>query len=212
MRGVFRDPVSGFTHLVGAFFALLGTIYLVYSSRDMGLRVTLVMLIYGLSMVLLYLASSLYHLPKVSDPTRLLLRRIDHAMIPVFIAGSYTPFCAVALNTTLGYSVLGVIWILTLAGLFKSVYWIHAPRWITAGLYVVMGWVSLVMIRPLWDALSTAGFLYLVLGGLAYSLGALIYAKKWPDPWPPVFGFHEIWHLFVLGGSVFHFAAMTTML
>lgn len=212
VRGVFRDPVSGFTHLAGAFFALLGTIYLVYASRDLGLRVTLVMLMYGISMVLLYLASSLYHLAKVSDPTRLLLRRIDHAMIPVFIAGSYTPFCAVALNTTLGYSVLGVIWILTLAGLFKSVYWIHAPRWITAGLYVLMGWVSLVMIRPLWDALSTAGFLYLVLGGLAYSVGALIYAKKWPDPWPPVFGFHEIWHLFVLAGSVFHFAAMTTML
>lgn len=209
---IFRDPVSGLTHLAGAALALLATIYLTYASRNLDTRIIASMLTYGVSMVLLYLASATYHLPHVSDSVRLTLRRIDHAMIPLFIAGSYTPFCVVALNSTLGYSVLGAIWILTLAGIIKSIYWIHAPRWVSSGVYVLMGWVSVIMIKPLWHTLSFNAFGYLILGGISYSVGALVYAKKWPDPWPPHFGFHEIWHLFVLGGSIFHFAAIATLI
>ncbi len=211
-KGIFRDPVSGLTHLAGAVLSAIGMIGLVYGSWDMGPRVISAMVIYGVSMILLYLASSVYHLLHVSDSVRLTLRRVDHAMIPIFIAGSYTPFCMIALNDSLGYSILVSVWVLTIAGLLKSIFWIHAPRWVPAVLYVIMGWLSLIMITPLWHGLTGSGFWCLILGGLSYSVGALVYARKWPDPWPPVFGFHEIWHLFVLGGSIFHFAAIATLI
>lgn len=211
-RGLFRDPVSGLTHLAGALLSAIGMIYLLYGSRSQEPRVISAMAIYGISMILLYLASSVYHLLHVSDSLRVTLRRVDHAMIPVFIAGSYTPFCIVALNDSLGYWILVSIWVLSIAGLLKSLFWLHAPRWVPALLYVIMGWISVIMIMPLWHALSNLGFWCLILGGISYTVGALIYAKKWPDPWPPVFGFHEIWHLFVLGGSIFHFAAIATLI
>lgn len=211
VKGIFRDPVSGLTHLAGAFLGAIGMIYLLNASRDQGPRVLSAMTIYGISMILLYLASSIYHLLHVSDSFRLTLRRVDHAMIPVFIAGTYTPFCMIALNDSLGYRVLASVWILSVGGLLKSLYWIHAPRWVPAVLYVAMGWLSMIMIMPLWSALTHLSFFCLLLGGLSYSVGAIIYAKKWPDPWPPIFGFHEIWHLFVLGGSIFHFAAVANL-
>jgi hemolysin III len=211
LQRLFRDPVSGLMHLAGAMLGLVASTLLVYASRDMGPRAVVAMTVYGVSLVILYASSATYHLPHVSEALRLKLRRVDHAMIPVFIAGSYTPFCAIALNSTLGYTVLAIVWALTLAGLVKSLYWLHAPRWVTAGIFVVMGWVSLVAIYPLSQALTVLALSLLVLGGVAYSVGAVVYAKKWPDPWPPHFGFHEVWHLFVLAGSACHFAAIASL-
>ncbi len=207
----FRDPVSGLTHLAGALFAALGLVYLLVVGRDAEPRTVAAVAVYGVSMILLYLSSATYHLLRVSPERQLLLRRLDHSIIPVFIAGSYTPFCVVALKSDLGMLMLVVVWALAAFGLFKSLFWIDAPRAVTAGIYVVMGWLVLFVILPLARAVSAPVFGLIFAGGALYSVGALVYAKKRPDPWPPVFGFHEIWHLFVLGGSACHYAAVLSL-
>jgi hemolysin III len=209
---IFKDPVSGLTHLAGAALAAIGLVYLLGASRGKDAATVAAVAIYGASMVLLYLSSATYHLLHVDPPTRARLRRIDHAMVPVFIAGTYTPFCLVTLRGPTGTAILAVVWTLALAGLFKSLFWLHAPRWVTAGLFVIMGWIIIFAASPLAEAASTAQIVLLFAGGVAYTLGAAIYARKWPDPWPNVFGFHEIWHLFVLGGSALHFACVLTLL
>lgn len=198
----FRDPISGLTHLLGVLLGLVGLVFLPHTAAY---------LVFGLSLVGLYAASSAYHLLKVPDGTRLMLRRLDHSMVAIFIAGSYTPFCVIGLNSPLGYGVLATVWALALGALVKTFYWVHAPRWITAGIYVLMGWVVVIAIYPLAQALTSSGLQLLFGGGIAYTVGAVIYATKWPDPWPPHFGFHEVWHLFVLAGSAFHYAAVLTL-
>lgn len=203
----FRDPVSGLTHLVGAGLGACGLVYMAtrtIASGGSGANLAAV-LIYGVSLVLLYLASATYHLLIVPDGTRLLLRRIDHAIIPVFIAGTYTPFCVIALKGTVGTAVLVTIWALALGGMAKSIFWIHAPRWLTAGLFVLMGWVVVAAAYQLYQSVSPLSFWLVFGGGVLYSIGALVYSLKWPDPFPPHFGFHEIWHLFVLAGSTCHY-------
>ena len=210
-RPLFRDPVSGLTHLAGAVFGAVGLVYLLLLTRAGETSVIVAVTIYGVSLILLYAASATYHLLQVPDGTRAFLRRIDHAMVPVFIAGTYTPFCMLALKGALGVTVLVVVWILALAGLFKSIYWLHAPRWITAGLFVLMGWMIVGAAYPLSQAISSLALGLTFGGGVLYSLGAAIYAKKWPDPWPGIFGFHEVWHLFVLGGSACHYVAVLSL-
>lgn len=209
----FRDPVSGLTHLLGALLGGLGLAYLLAFRPAGDTAATLAILVYGISLILLYLASALYHLLHVSVVQQALLRRLDHAMIPVFIAGSYTPFCLLALrDTTVGAGVLIAIWVLALFGLLKSIFWLNAPRAVTAGLFVAMGWMMVVAILPLSRAVSLETLWLMIAGGVAYSSGAVVYAKKWPDPYPPVFGFHEVWHLFVLSGSALHFVSIATLL
>ena len=207
----FRDPVSGLTHLAGAGLGVIGWAYLLAIAAPRPGPPTIAVLIYGASLILLYLASSAYHLFKVSDQARLILRRLDHAMVPVFIAGTYTPFCVIGLGRALGVPILLLIWGLAFAGLIKSIVWIHSPRWVTAGIYVLMGWVVVFVAYPLSKTIPSAGLFLLFAGGVSYSVGALVYAKKWPDPWPPIFGFHEIWHLFVLAGSACHYASVLTL-
>lgn len=204
----FRDPVSGLTHLAGALLGLGLLALLVTRPPLQAEGASLSLAIFGLSLVLLYSASAAYHLLKVSDKARLTLRRLDHSMVSVFIAGTYTPFCVITLKGTLGTAVLAVIWTLTIVAVLKSFLWLHSPRWVTVGLYILMGWVVVVAVYPLYQALSPSGFWLLLGGGLFYSFGALIYAVKWPDPWPPAFGFHEIWHVFVLAGSACHAVAV----
>lgn len=211
MLHLFRDPVSGLTHLFGAFLGVAGLAFMLARYPAADAKGLWSMLVYGISMILLYGASAAYHLPRVSDARRAVLRRIDHAMVPVFIAGSYTPFCVVGLGGAIGYGVLITVWTAAIAGLFKSIYWLHAPRWATAGLYVAMGWIIVLAIYPLSQAVSTETLWLIIAGGVAYTAGAVIYATKRPNPWPPHFGFHEIWHLFVLAGSALHFASILTL-
>jgi hemolysin III len=213
MQKYFRDPVSGLTHLAGAFLGCAGLVYLVSQSppKENPLA-TLAFAIFGISVILLYSASALYHLLNISEDKRLVLRRIDHSMIFVLIAGTYTPFCLIPLRGTLGFSILAIEWLSVFAGLFLSTFWIHAPRKLTTVLYLVMGWVALFALYPLSQSLTQSGLFWLVAGGLFYTVGAVIYAIKWPDPLPPHFGFHEIWHLFVLAGSISHFLAVASLL
>jgi hemolysin III len=212
VRHIFQDPVSGLSHLVGAALGALGLWYLLEIGHDKDGATVAAIAIYGISMVLLYSASAAYHLLKVSPRARAGLRRLDHAKIAVFIAGSYTPFCLVTLRGPTGTAILGLVWALAGFGLVKSFFWVHAPRWVTAGLYVLMGWLIVAAAGPLFKVASTAQLTLLLAGGVCYTVGAVIYAVKWPDPWPDTFGFHEIWHLFVLGGSAAHYASVLALL
>lgn len=209
---IFRDPVSGLTHLAGALLGLIGLAYLLAASSTKDSHTVAAVTIYGISMVLLYASSATYHLVRARDTVRLRLRQLDHSMVPIFIAGTYTPFCEIALKGSTGNTILAIVWGLAVAGLLKGTYWVHAPRWLTAGLYVVMGWVMLIAIYPLYKAVSGEVFALVLAGGVAYTLGAVVYAKKWPDPWPPHFGFHEIWHVFVLAGSGLHYGAVFALI
>ncbi|WP_042277781.1 PAQR family membrane homeostasis protein TrhA [[Clostridium] dakarense] len=207
MSNYLREPINGFTHLAGAILSFIGLLALVIKTTlntPSTLALTAV-IIFGLSMILLYAASATYHLVISSDKVIGFLRRLDHAMIFVLIAGSYTPFCLIALNGTTGWILFGVIMATAVAGVSFKLIWFNCPRWISTVIYVAMGWVSIFLISPLYKALSFHGVSLLVLGGIFYTIGALIYATK------PKFldfkhlGFHEIFHIFIMLGSLTHF-------
>ena len=213
-----RDPYDGLrpwsaiTHGIGAALALLGTVLLLLRCAALSLSPWHVVsfLIYGVSMVGLYTASTLYHCRNVSVKGRIALRKYDHASIYFLIAGTYTPICLVVLRTdgAWGWALFGVIWALALAGLVLTLAWIPAPRWLTAGIYIFMGWLAVVALVPLLRLLPPAGFFWVLGGGILYTVGGVLYAVKWPGRDNPRFGCHEIFHLFILMGSVFHFMLM----
>ncbi len=165
-------------------------------------------LIFGLSLILLYSASATYHLLRLDEKGNLILRRIDHMMIYLLIAGTYTPICLVALRGAWGWGLLSVIGGLAVAGVILTLFVINTPRWVTVSIYITMGWMALAAIVPLVKALPVGGMVGIVLGGVFYTVGAVVYARKKPDPFPGVFGFHEIWHLFVMAGSLCHYGVM----
>ncbi|MGX4598289.1 PAQR family membrane homeostasis protein TrhA [Faecalimicrobium sp. JNUCC 81] len=207
MSNYLREPINGFTHLAGAILSFIGLLALVIKTTlntPSTLALTAV-IIFGLSMILLYAASATYHLVISSDNVIGFLRRLDHAMIFVLIAGSYTPFCLIALNGTTGWILFGIIMATAVAGVSFKLIWFNCPRWISTVIYVAMGWISIFLISPLYKALSFQGVSLLVLGGVFYTIGAIIYATK------PKFldfkhlGFHEIFHIFIMLGSLTHF-------
>lgn len=204
-----RDPVSGLTHCIGAALAVLATVLLIVRSVNPALPWHIVTFsIFGGGMILLYTASTLYHWLPVSEYWVGVLRRVDHSMIFFYIAATYTPICLIPLRGPWGWSMFGGVWGLALAGILMKVFWMNAPRKLSTGIYLAMGWLVLVGIYPLVRTMSPASLAWLVAGGLVYSVGAVIYAIKWPDPFPRHFGFHEIFHLFVIGGSFCHFVVM----
>jgi len=205
----FREPFSGLSHLVGAVLSLVGLAVLIYTAVVRGSVWHQVALpIFGLSLVLLYTASTLYHLLPVSEVWVRFLRRLDHIMIFVLIAGTYTPFCLVALRGPWGWSLLAAVWGIALGGLFMKLFWLEAPRWLSVGVYMVMGWLVVVAAGPLIRTLPSGALVWIAIGGLFYTVGAGFYATRWPNPVPGVFGFHEIWHLFVMAGSFSHYWAV----
>jgi len=204
-----RDPVSGLTHLIGALLAVLATVLLVERSVSPPMPWHIVTFsIFGGAMILLFTASTLYHWLPVSEKWVRVLRRVDHSMIFFYIAATYTPICLIPLRGPWGWSLFGIIWGLALGGIAMKIFWMHAPRWLSTAIYLAMGWMVLVGVYPLVRGLSTGALLWLAGGGVVYSLGAVVYAVKWPNPWPKHFGFHEIFHIFVIGGSFCHFVVM----
>lgn len=213
-----RDPYDGLrpwsaiTHGIGAGLAVAGTVALLVRSALLGLDVWhwASFLIYGLSMIGLYTASTLYHCVNTSVKGRVALRKYDHCSIFLLIAGSYTPICMVPLRTlgAWGWGIIAVIWALTILGVAAALLWINAPRWVTAGLALFMGWLSVLAIYPLLQVLPMEGFLWLLAGGILYSIGGVLYAVKWPGRNNPRFGCHEIFHVFILLGSICHFFLM----
>ena len=208
-----RDPYDGLrpwsaiTHGAGALLALIGTIFLLMRSFGDWPRF-FPFAVYGISMIGLYTASTLYHSINTSVRGRLALRKYDHCSIYLLIAGSYTPVCLIALKGTLGITLAAVIWALAAAGIVLSIAWIDCPRWLTSGVYLFMGWLALFAIQPLSRAFPAEGMLALVLGGVLYSIGGVLYALKWPGRNNPRFGCHEIFHVFIVLGSICHFWLM----
>ena len=204
MKRWFRDPVSGLIHLVSAALALIGLVFLVIAGRGNALR-ELSLVVYGLSLITLFTASTVYHLVRMPDASTSRLRKFDHSAIYVLIAGTYTPICLNYFGGFLRWGFLALIWGFALVGVVVKLFVIKAPRWVTAGIYLVMGWMALLVIKPMLEVIPTGGLLWMLAGGLLYTIGAVIYITKKLDLVPGVFGFHEVWHVFVTLAALCHF-------
>ena len=214
-----RDPYDGLrpwsaiTHGVGAVLGILATAVLVTAAAWAGDVWKIVSFaIYGLSMPALYTASTLYHCVNTTVKGRVALRKLDHAPIYVLIAGSYTPVCLIALRGAWGWTLFGVIWALTIAGVVMSLTWINCPRAVTSTVYIAMGWVAVFALYPLWQAIGAQGVGWLLAGGVLYTVGGVLYALKWPGRDNPRFGCHEVFHVFIVLGSIAHFVMMCGVL
>jgi hemolysin III len=204
-----RDPISGFTHFAGFLLSFVALIFMEMSAVSHGTtRHIISSAVFGISLILLYGASSMYHLLPYSPRGSTILRRIDHAMIFILIAGTYTPICLIPLYGLWGWWLLSIIWCMAIAGIFQAVFWLHAPRWFTTSIYLFMGWIVIVVFYPLVQSLPSGALIWFILGGLSYTVGAILYARKRPNPFPGIFGFHEIWHILVLIGSSCHLWAI----
>jgi hemolysin III len=205
-----KEITSALTHLGGAIFGLLALGLLLNAAIKAGSLLALIsFLIFGLSMIFLYSTSCIYHFIYSSKKkAKLIMRKLDHIMIFVLIAGTYTPVCLLVLNKDLGYKLLALVWSITIIGAFIKIFWINAPRWISAGLYLGMGWLSVLVFMPLVESMAPGGIFWLVAGGLLYTVGGVIYGLKKPNIDKPWFGFHELFHLFVLAGTFCHFMMM----
>jgi hemolysin III len=198
--------LRGVLHLWAFYVAVVAACALVVAAA--GARARLAAGVYGAGLCALFGGSALYHRWRWSPRWRPLLRRVDHSAIFVFIAASYTPLALLVLGGTLRWVVLATVWAGALAGVAFSVAWIGAPRALVAGCYLALGWVALIAAPQLVERLSVAPLVLLAAGGLLYTVGALVYAARRPDPWPRVFGFHEVFHAFVIAAAAAHFAAM----
>jgi hemolysin III len=207
MRWRAKEPFNSYSHMLGVLLSIVGLVALVVESRGDPWQVV-GFSIYGASLILLYSASTIYHWLHLSPRGDDFLRRLDHVAIFILIAGSYTPLCLVTLRGGWGWSLFGVVWSVALAGAVLKLFFKHLPAWANVTLYVGMGWLAVIAIDPLVHSFPAAGLMWLVAGGLAYTAGALIYALERPDPFPEVFGHHEIFHIFVLAGSLLHFVFM----
>ena len=205
--GTFKDPVSAWTHFGGFWAALVGATLLVGLCIHDPTKAT-AMAIYGASLVGLFLASSLYHFFDLGENGNRWLRRVDHGAIFLLIAGSYLPPLLHFLDGSWRLGMIGGVGAVALAGVVLKVLWIDSPSWLGLTLYVGLGWVILVPAHRILPQLSAAELVWLVGGGLAYSLGAVVYAWQRPDPWPDRLGHHEIWHVLVLVGAGCHYGFM----
>jgi hemolysin III len=210
VREALREPVNGWLHLGGAVLAALGLVVLAHAALDHGTaRHVVGALVFGTSAILMFAASATYHLRRHSRRAAL-LRQLDHAMIYVFIAGTYTPVCLVALwRTGVGKPMLALVWTLAAAGIVLKLRWPGAPRALSTLLYIGLGWLGAAAGPVLLREAPPRFFAWLITGGVLYTVGALVYWRRWPR-WgrPGVFGYHELWHVFVLGASASHYWAV----
>ena len=201
-----KEPGNAITHLIGAVLSLAGLIYMLYQAIKVGSGFYLAGgLIFGLSLIALYSASTIYHWVPGSERATAILRKVDHAMIYVLIAGTYTPICLITLKGFLGTALLIGVWTLAAAGIVMKLLWMNAPRWLYTGCYLFLGWLAIFFIWPIYKAMPVTGFICLVSGGAMYTIGSIIYAKKSEALRLAKLGFHEIFHLFILAGSALHF-------
>ncbi len=205
-----REPINGFTHLGGAILSFAGLLAMVIKTTltsPSPVDLTAV-IIFGISLILLYSASATYHLVMASDKVIAFLRKIDHSMIFILIAGSYTPFCLIGLKGTQGWILFSVIVTIAVCGVLFKMIWFNCPRWISTCIYVGMGWIAVFVIKPLYQAIPFGGVMLLILGGVFYTIGAVIYGAKPKALQFKKLGFHEIFHIFIILGSLCHFFAV----
>ncbi len=211
MQITIREPGSAFTHLAAMILAVLAsTPLLLKAFVNSGVETFNAMCIFILSMILLYGASTMYHSVNVNGNRLKIFKKIDHMMIFVLIAGSYTPVCLIVLGGSLGYTLLTVVWSIAIIGMLIKAFWVTCPKWFSSLIYIAMGWVCVFVFGQLWDTLPHAAFLWLLAGGIVYTIGGIIYALKFPlfNAKHACFGSHEIFHLFCMGGSICHFIFM----
>lgn len=201
-----KEPANTITHLIGAVLSVIGMIFMIAKAvmNHSGFYLA-GGIVFGISLIALYSASTIYHWIPGSEQLSAILRRIDHAMIYVLIAGTYTPVCLVTLRGPLGYGLLTAVWVLAFIGIGLKVAFMNAPRWLYTGCYLFLGWLAIFFIWPIYKAMPTGGFVLLLTGGLLYTVGSVIYATKSKKIRLLGLGFHEIFHLFILGGSLTHF-------
>ena len=211
MQITIREPGSAITHFIAMMMAVFAAVpLLVKAGVQSGQENFLAMAIFMGSMILLYGASATYHSVDLTGKSLRVFRKLDHMMIFVLIAGSYTPICTIVLGGTLGYGLLSVIWIIAILGIVFKMFWVTCPKWVSSIMYIAMGWLCIVAIAPIIHSLSKTSFGWLLAGGIIYTVGGVIYALKIPwfeNHWKN-FGLHEIFHLFVMGGSLCHMILM----
>ena len=211
MQITIREPGSAITHFIAMMMAVFATVpLLVKAGIQSGWENFLAMAIFMGSMILLYGASATYHSVDLTGRSLRVFRKLDHMMIFVLIAGSYTPVCLIVLGGKLGYTLLALVWGIAAVGMLVKACWITCPKWFSSVIYIAMGWVCVLVFGPLLKTLSAPAFLWLLAGDIIYTVGGVIYALKLPifNAKHKFFGSHEVFHLFVMGGSICHFIFM----
>lgn len=211
MKITIREPGSALTHYIAMMLAMAAAVpLLIKATYSQDIRHVIAMLIFIVSMILLYGASTLYHSVNLTGRALKVFKKIDHMMIFVLIAGSYTPVCMLVLDKAQGYPLLGLVWGTAVVGMVMKMFWVTCPKWLSSIIYIAMGWECIFVFRPLLDTLPVGAFVWLLVGGIIYTIGGVIYALKIPvlDKIHKYFGLHEIFHLFIMGGSFCHFMFM----
>ena len=210
-----KDPGSAITHFIGMLMAIFAAVPLLIKAASEPGRIYIISLaIYAASLILLYAASTTYHTFDISEKVNTVLKKIDHMMISVLIAGSYTPVCLIVLRGRTGLILLTIVWSIAIAGILIKAFWVYCPKWVSSVLYIGMGWTCVQAFTQILNNMSPAAFGWLLAGGIIYTVGGVIYALKLPifDNRHKNFGSHEIFHLFVMGGSACHFVVMYAFL
>ena len=211
MKFKLKDPGSAITHFIGMLMAIFAASPLIIkAAREPDMVHVISLTVFILSMIMLYAASTTYHTFNLTPKINKILKKIDHMMIFILIAGSYTPICLVVLHGVTGYILLSLVWGIAIVGIVIKGFWVTCPKWFSSILYIAMGWVCVLAFTQLLNSLSTAAFSWLLAGGIIYTIGGVIYALKLPifNSKHKNFGSHEIFHLFVIGGSLCHFVLM----
>ena len=210
-----KEPGSAITHFIGMLMAIFAAVPLLIKAAHEPSRIYIISLtIYAASLILLYAASTTYHTFDISAKVNTVLKKIDHMMISVLIAGSYTPVCLIVLKGKTGIILLSIVWAIAVAGILIKAFWVYCPKWVSSVLYIGMGWTCVLAFTQILNNMSPAAFGWLLAGGIIYTAGGVIYAVKLPlfNNRHKNFGSHEIFHLFVMGGSACHFVVMYAFL
>jgi len=198
---VYNTLIAGF----GALLSLIGSLFLIFhQQKDASLLSLLSFATYGASLFMMFLSSALHHGINGSPKTNHYLRQLDYFTIFFLIAGTFTPICLM-MPKPFGWIILGLIWGLAILGIILKAVFPHVPKWCTLSLYIAMGWIGILIVKPLYQIIQAQGLFALLLGGLFFTVGGIIYGSEKPNPFPGKFGFHEIWHCFVLAGAASHF-------
>lgn len=207
MLGKFREPVNSLTHWGGAILGAAGLAALLIAGWSTPTKI-ISLLVYGISLIAMFSASATYHMVRAKDKVLVVMRKLDHSAIYLLIAGTYTPFCINAFEGFWKWGMLSIIWALAILGIIVKIFYIKAPRWLNASIYVVMGWLCIGAAGQMLITLPGWVIGWLLAGGIIYTLGAIVYTTKLLNFVPGIFGFHEVWHIFVLLAAIAHFVAV----